>query len=154
MDRIGARHGSAPDILPPDRVRRATKDQAEDDQPTPVDADRHGYPQARWAAVVSATRSPWPLRTPEWSGTASVGFHARARSRAEPSSSAEHHHHGERDHRGWRVSPGPEGRGKPPPPPAKNGFPWQVAVFLMLLLALNVWLVSGVSPEPERVRVP
>jgi cell division protease FtsH len=65
-----------------------------------------------------------------------------------------HHDHGERDHRGWRVTPGPEGRGKPPPEPAPTRFPWRIIAFLLVLLAFNVWLVSRLPSETERVRIP
>ncbi|MET0511857.1 MAG: hypothetical protein ABW135_09280 [Thermoleophilaceae bacterium] len=69
-------------------------------------------------------------------------------------------HHGD-DHRhpqGWRVDPGPSGRGKPSVDPEAPRFPalsprW--LLFLVLVLGLNVWLVS-VLPEPpqRRVRIP
>jgi cell division protease FtsH len=68
-----------------------------------------------------------------------------------------HHDHGERDHRGWRVSPGPDGRGAPEPPPQRR--PWRPSagwwVGLIVLIALN-WLVVAQLPStaPRTVRIP
>lgn len=61
--------------------------------------------------------------------------------------SPHHHDHGERDHRGWRVSPGPEGRGKPPPTPTR--FPWRLVVFM--LRRARVQCVAGLRvPREDR----
>ena len=62
-----------------------------------------------------------------------------------------HHEHGERDHRGWRVSPGPDGRGAPEPPakprkPWRPSVPWVIGV--VLLLAVN-WLVVSQLPAAK-----
>jgi cell division protease FtsH len=67
-------------------------------------------------------------------------------------------HHGD-DHRhpsGWRIDPGPGGRGTPPAkPPTLRTFSWRFLLVLAFLLALNWWLVSMLpQPAPERVRIP
>jgi cell division protease FtsH len=69
-------------------------------------------------------------------------------------------HHGD-DHRhpqGWRVDPGPSGRGKPSVDPEPPRFPvlgprW--ILVLAIALALNIWLVSFLPEPPQRrVRIP
>jgi cell division protease FtsH len=69
-------------------------------------------------------------------------------------------HHGD-DHRhpgGWRVDPGPSGRGKPTVDSESPRFPvlrgrW--VLFLLFALALNIWLVSILPEAPQRhVRIP
>jgi cell division protease FtsH len=61
-----------------------------------------------------------------------------------------------RDHRGWRVTPAPDGRGAPDPPKGKSphrsrGFIW----FVGALLALNLGSVILFSPGGQsRVKVP
>jgi cell division protease FtsH len=69
-------------------------------------------------------------------------------------------HHGDDHHhpKGWRVDPGPSGRGKPSVDPEPPRFPvlsprW--ILFLVLALALNIWLVSFLPEPPQRrVRIP
>ena len=64
-------------------------------------------------------------------------------------------HHGD-DHRhpkGWRVDPGPEGRGTPGAGPRKIGpFSLWFLLLLVSLLAMNWWLAS-ILPEPRAQRV-
>jgi cell division protease FtsH len=65
--------------------------------------------------------------------------------------------HGERHPNGWRVRPGPDGRGTPPRQPPKQRIfgPGFVAFFLLLLL-LNIVLASTVhtTPTQQRYAVP
>jgi len=69
-------------------------------------------------------------------------------------------HHGD-DHRhpsGWRVDPGPSGRGRPTVDPAPPRFPALSPRWILLLvvaLAFNAWLVSYLPDPPQRrVRIP
>ena len=67
------------------------------------------------------------------------------------------HHEGDHRHpRGWRIDPGPGGRGRPEGEPPKPGaLGWRFLLFLVFLLAFNWWLVSTLpEPAPERVRIP
>jgi cell division protease FtsH len=63
---------------------------------------------------------------------------------------------GERHPSGWRIRPGPGGRGGPPPQrPAKpRVFGPGFVLFFFLLLALNALLVSSLTTQPTRVRIP
>ena len=54
---------------------------------------------------------------------------------------------------GWRVRPGPDGRGAPPPP-RPRWFGPGFLIFFLLLLLLNVVLTSTVHTQPARVRIP
>ena len=58
----------------------------------------------------------------------------------------------ERDHPGWRVDPSSDGRGAPAAPSGRGPFRW---LWLFALLAiLNIWIVSTLSSETERVTIP
>jgi cell division protease FtsH len=65
-------------------------------------------------------------------------------------------HHGD-DHRhpqGWRVDPGPSGRGKPGVEAEPHRFPRvnvRLVALLLFVLALNIWVVS-VLPDARRQR--
>src|SRR5215211_851555 len=62
---------------------------------------------------------------------------------------------GPRDGPGWRVSPGPDGRGQQPDKPPMLPLGWRrFAGILLLLFALNYLFVAIFAPPPERVRVP
>ena len=62
--------------------------------------------------------------------------------------------HGERDPNGWRIRPGPDGRGPPPPRPRLFGSGF--VVFVLILLALNIVLASTLqtTTKQTRVRIP
>ena len=60
---------------------------------------------------------------------------------------------GERHPSGWRVRPGPDGRGAPPPPRPRVFGPGLLIFFLVLLL-INIVLTSTLQTQPTRVRVP
>jgi cell division protease FtsH len=63
--------------------------------------------------------------------------------------------HGERHPDGWRVHPGPDGRGGPAPPTTPR--PWLSAGLTLLflgLLAVNILLASILSTSPPRVTIP
>ena len=84
------------------------------------------------------------------------GQHQRDRGR---SAGGEHRQRDDHRHpRGWRVDPGPSGRGKPTVDPAPPRFPvlsprW--ILFVVAALAFNVWLVSYLPDPPQRrVRIP
>jgi len=60
---------------------------------------------------------------------------------------------GERHPGGWRVRPGPEGRGQPPPP--ARGLGRGFLVFLLVLLLVNFLVASLIQgPPATRVRIP
>jgi cell division protease FtsH len=60
---------------------------------------------------------------------------------------------GERHPGGWRIRPGPDGRGKPPAP--RRGFGRGFLVFFLVLLALNLLVASLIqAPPATRVRIP
>ena len=62
---------------------------------------------------------------------------------------------GPRDGPGWRVSPGPDGRGQQPDKPPMLPLGWRrFAGILLLLFALNYLFVAIFAPPPERVRIP
>jgi cell division protease FtsH len=63
---------------------------------------------------------------------------------------------GDQDHpQGWRVQPAPDGRGAPPskPPGLRNIGP-RFIWFVLILLAINIWVTSLIPSGPERIRVP
>ena len=68
----------------------------------------------------------------------------------------DHHGSDHRHPRGWRIDPGPGGRGAPEgerPKPGRLG--WRFLLLLAFLLAMNWWFVSTLpEPGPERVRIP
>src|SRR5579875_2186433 len=61
-------------------------------------------------------------------------------------------HHGERHPGGWRVRPGPDGRGAPPPPRQRIFGPGFLIFFVVLLL-INVVLASTVNTTTTQPRV-
>ena len=63
--------------------------------------------------------------------------------------------HGERDPSGWRIRPGPDGRGGPPPQNPRFLGPGFVTLFLLLLVLSMVLTASlrGTVAQP-RVRIP
>jgi cell division protease FtsH len=61
----------------------------------------------------------------------------------------------ERDKPGWRISPAPDGRGKPPEKPPM--IPWSGRRFLTILAVLFLlnWLIVSIfAPAEDRLRVP
>ena len=60
---------------------------------------------------------------------------------------------GERHPSGWRVRPGPDGRGAPPPP-RPRGFGPGLLIFFLMLLLINIALTSTLQTQPTRVRIP
>ncbi len=78
------------------------------------------------------------------------------RSRAtEPRARPDDHPDGERHPGGWRVRPGPGGRGAPPPrPPASTWGGGRFLIFLLILLAINMWVATLLPSGPARVRIP
>ncbi len=55
---------------------------------------------------------------------------------------------------GWRVTPAPDGRGKPGKPPSGPNIRWIAVLLVIGLIALNFWISSeALSPSP-RVRIP
>ena len=60
---------------------------------------------------------------------------------------------GERHPSGWRVRPGPDGRGAPPPP-RPQGFGPGLLIFFLMLLLINIALTSTLQTQPTRVRIP
>ncbi len=60
---------------------------------------------------------------------------------------------GERHPSGWRVRPGPGGRGAPSPPRQRVFGPGLV-IFFLLLLVFNIMLASTLQTHPTRVRIP
>ena len=60
--------------------------------------------------------------------------------------------HGERHPNGWRVRPGPEGRGGSPPPRPRVFGPGFL-IFFLLVLALNIVLASSLETRTQQTRV-
>ena len=60
--------------------------------------------------------------------------------------------HGERHPSGWRVRPGPDGRGGSPPP-RPRGFGPGFLIFFLLVLALNIVLASSLETRTQQTRV-
>jgi len=55
---------------------------------------------------------------------------------------------------GWRVTPAPDGRGRPSKPPSGPNIRWLAVILVVALIALNFWVSSkALSPSP-RVRIP
>ncbi|HUA71628.1 MAG TPA: ATP-dependent zinc metalloprotease FtsH [Solirubrobacteraceae bacterium] len=55
---------------------------------------------------------------------------------------------------GWRVTPAPDGRGRPVKPPSGPNIRWLAVILVVGLIALNFWISSeALSPSP-RVRIP
>ncbi|MGZ6639075.1 MAG: ATP-dependent zinc metalloprotease FtsH, partial [Solirubrobacteraceae bacterium] len=67
-----------------------------------------------------------------------------------------HDSHGERHPNGWRVRPGPDGRGAPPQPqqPRPRLFGPGFLFFLVVLMLLNIVVASTLTTHPSRVRIP
>src|SRR3954465_6921322 len=63
---------------------------------------------------------------------------------------------GDQDHpKGWRVQPAPDGRGAPPgKPPGLRSIGPRFIWFVLILLAINIWVPSLIPSGPERIRVP
>ena len=59
---------------------------------------------------------------------------------------------GERRSEGWRVRPGPDGRGAPPA--RGGGFARNVLILFVLLLLFDIWVTSQFQTQPSRVRIP
>src|SRR5436853_226455 len=57
--------------------------------------------------------------------------------------------------KGWRVQPAPDGRGMPPQkPPGLRALGPRFIWFVVILLALNLWITSLIPSTHERVRIP
>jgi cell division protease FtsH len=56
----------------------------------------------------------------------------------------------------WKVTPAPDGRGagKPPGAPRGRNPRWFIALFVLVLLALNLWISSQALKPNARVRIP
>src|SRR3954447_15270194 len=63
---------------------------------------------------------------------------------------------GDQDHpQGWRVQPAPDGRGMPPQkPPGLRSLGPRFIWFVLILLAINIWITSLIPSGHERIRVP
>src|ERR687890_432197 len=63
---------------------------------------------------------------------------------------------GDREHpQGWRVQPAPDGRGAPPSkPPGLRSLGPRFVWFVLILLAINIWVSSLIPSGPERIRIP
>src|SRR6476661_6767527 len=63
---------------------------------------------------------------------------------------------GDEDHpQGWRVQPAPDGRGAPPSkPPGIRSLGPRFIWFVLILLAINIWVSSLIPSGPERIRIP
>ena len=57
--------------------------------------------------------------------------------------------------KGWRVQPAPDGRGMPPQkPPGLRSLGPRFIWFVVILLAINLWISSLIPSGHERIRVP
>src|SRR3954462_15613216 len=63
---------------------------------------------------------------------------------------------GDHEHpKGWRVQPAPDGRGMPPQkPPGLRSLGPRFIWFVVILLAVNIWISSLIPSGHERIRVP
>jgi cell division protease FtsH len=63
---------------------------------------------------------------------------------------------GDQEHpKGWRVQPAPDGRGMPPQkPPGLRALGPRFIWFVVILLALNLWISSLIPSGHDRIRVP
>jgi cell division protease FtsH len=63
---------------------------------------------------------------------------------------------GDHEHpKGWRVQPAPDGRGMPPQkPPGLRALGPRFIWFVVILLAVNLWISSLIPSTHERIRVP
>src|SRR3954465_2953776 len=63
---------------------------------------------------------------------------------------------GDQEHpKGWRVQPAPDGRGMPPQkPPGLRALGPRFIWFVVILLAVNIWISSLVPSGQEGTRVP
>jgi cell division protease FtsH len=76
---------------------------------------------------------------------------ARKERPSSPSTARPDHEHP----KGWRVQPAPDGRGMPPQkPPGLRALGPRFLWFVVILLALNLWLTSLIPSTHERVRIP
>jgi len=63
---------------------------------------------------------------------------------------------GDQEHpQGWRVQPAPDGRGMPPQkPPGLRALGPRFIWFVIILLAINIWVSSLIPSGHERIRIP
>src|SRR4051812_14366438 len=63
---------------------------------------------------------------------------------------------GDQEHpSGWRVQPAPDGRGMPPQkPPGLRALGPRFIWFVVILLAVNIWISSLIPSTHERIRIP
>jgi cell division protease FtsH len=63
---------------------------------------------------------------------------------------------GDQEHpKGWRVQPAPDGRGMPPQkPPGLRALGPRFIWFVVILLAINIWISSLIPSGHDRIRVP
>src|SRR4051794_40414336 len=63
---------------------------------------------------------------------------------------------GDHEHpKGWRVQPAPDGRGMPPQkPPGLRALGPRFIWFVVILLAVNIWISSLIPSGHDRIRVP
>src|SRR3954451_5845496 len=63
---------------------------------------------------------------------------------------------GDQEHpKGWRVQPAPDGRGMPPQkPPGLRALGPRFIWFVVILLAVNIWISSLIPSGHDRIRVP
>jgi cell division protease FtsH len=64
---------------------------------------------------------------------------------------------GDQEHpQGWRVQPAPDGRGAPPqkPPGIRAALGPRFIWFVLILLAINIWVSSLIPSGHDRIRVP
>src|SRR3954466_8684476 len=63
---------------------------------------------------------------------------------------------GDQEHpKGWRVQPAPDGRGAPPQkPPGLRALGPRFIWFVVILLAINIWVSSLIPSGQSRIRIP